>query len=237
MWNTKLKRGLFFLCLSAFSAGVHAQVGDYRNELALGVTGGLNMASVDFNPSMKEGTLYGKTVGITLRYTCEKYITAVCALQLECNYATQGWKEIEDESDTYFSKTMNYVQVPFLAKLGWGRERKGAQGYILLGPQIGLLLSESQKAEGEWVVERKHTYQQSHDADNKFDYGIMAAAGMELSMPKLGHFQLEARYYFGLHDFYDNSAKGYFGRSGHSAITIKAGYLFDILKSKNPKIK
>ena len=228
-----MKRFTLALALTTVSLSALAQVGDYRSELAFGVTGGVNMASVDFNPSLKEAKLMGQNVGVTVRYTCEKYITAICALQVECNYAQQGWKEVEDESSATFYKKMNYVQVPFLARLGWGRERKGAQGYILLGPQIGFLLSESQAFTGGWEQEtHTHTYQYGHDADNKFDYGIAVAAGCELSSPKIGHFQVEARYYYGLHDFYDNSSDGYFGRSGHGAITLKVGYLFDILKSK-----
>lgn len=238
MWNTDhSKRMALALCLSAASLGVSAQVGDYRNDLAFGVSAGLNMASADFKPSIKQGSLMGQNIGLTVRYTCEKYITAICGIQLECNYATQGWKEIEEGSTASFSKTLNYVQFPLLAKLGWGRERQGTQGYILLGPQLGLLLSESQSVDGDWNMNRTHTYQYTHDADNKLDYGITLAAGAELSMRKLGHFQLEARYYFGLHDFYDNSSRGYFARSGNSAITLKATYLFDITKTKNPNIQ
>lgn len=237
MWNINIKRIALASCLAAVSWNASAQVGDYRNDLAFGVSAGMNMASVDFKPSMKLGTLMGKNVGVTLRYTCEKYITAICGIQLECNYATQGWKEIEEGSTASFSKTLNYVQVPFLAKLGWGREKNGAQGYILLGPQVGYLLSESQSINGDWNMNRTHTYQYNHSADNKLDYGITLAAGAELSMQKLGHFQLEARYYFGLRDFYDNSSRGYFARSGNSAITLKATYLFDILKTKNPNLR
>lgn len=236
MWNINHKKLTLAFCLSFLGLNASAQVGDSRNDFAIGVSGGINLASVDFTPSIKQGSLFGKNVGITLRYTCEKYITAVCALQVECNYATQGWKEVEDESATYFAKTMDYVQVPFLAKLGWGRERKGMQGYILLGPQLGFLLSERQEQSGEWVTERTHTYQHSHNADNKFDYGITLAAGAEFSS-KIGHIQLEARYYYGLHDFYDNSNKGYFGRSGNNAITLKASYLIDLFRTKNPTIK
>lgn len=237
MWNINIRNLTLALALAGANS-VMAQVGDARSDFAIGVTGGMNMASVSFSPTIKQGSLMGKNMGLTLRYTCEKYITAVCAIQLECNYATQGWKEVADETAATFSKTMNYLQFPLLARLGWGRERKGAQGYIVLGPQMSLLLSESQVMDSDWrPEERTHTYQYSHDADNKLDYGITAGAGMEISASKLGHFQLEARYYYGLRDFYDNSNKGYFGRSGHSAITVKVGYLFDILRTRNSSIR
>lgn len=238
MWKTDMKRFALVCMMAALCLTASAQVGDYRSEFAIGFSGGINLTAVDFNPSLKEGKLMGKNAGIILRYTCEKYIKAICAIQLEVNYSQQGWKEVEDESSDYFSKTMNYVQIPALARLAWGRERKGAQGYIVLGPQMGFLLSESQEYTGSWMEkEHTHTHQYSHDADRSFDYGITLGAGMELSAPKLGHFQIEARYYYGLHDFYDNSSKGYFGRSGHNAITVKVGYLIDLFKSKNPNIR
>lgn len=215
-----------------------AQVGDPRSELAFGGSAGLNMSSVSFNPTIKQGSLSGPTFGATLRYTCEKYFTCVCAIQLECNFSQLGWKEeieLEDGSTfSPYSRKLNYVQIPFLARLGWGRERRGFQGFITLGPQMGLLLSdEAEQQEEEW--ESMHT-KQYEAIDRNFDYGIVAGAGLEHSS-KIGHFILEARYYYGLADFFDNSKKGYFGRSANSAITVRLSYLFDIVRSKNPRIK
>ena len=65
--------------------------------------------------------------------------------------------------------------------------------------------------------------------ENKFDYGIAAGAGLELSTG-IGHFLLEGRYYMGLGDFYKSTKKDYFGRSAHSYIGVRATYLFDITK-------
>jgi hypothetical protein len=48
---------------------------------------------------------------------------------------------------------------------------------------------------------------------------------------------LEGRYYYGLGDFYGNSKRDYFGRSNFSNIIVKLTYLFDIARTKNPKIK
>ena len=80
------------------------------------------------------------------------------------------------------------------------------------------------------------THQYDNDIDNRFDYGIAAGLGMELST-KVGHFLLEGRYYYGLGDIYDNSKRGYFSRSAHGAIMVKLNYLFDIVRTKNDNIK
>ena len=66
-------------------------------------------------------------------------------------------------------------------------------------------------------------------ADKKFDYGIVGGGGVEIRTG-IGHFQLEARYYYGLSDFYNNSKKDYFSRSAHSYIGGRLTYLFDLKK-------
>ena len=43
---------------------------------------------------------------------------------------------------------------------------------------------------------------------------------------------LGGRYYYGLGDVYDNSKKGYFGRSANQAIMVKLTYLYDLVKTK-----
>jgi hypothetical protein len=48
---------------------------------------------------------------------------------------------------------------------------------------------------------------------------------------------IEGRYYYGLGDIYGNSKSDYFGRSNFGQIVIKATYLFDLVRTKNDKIK
>ena len=55
---------------------------------------------------------------------------------------------------------------------------------------------------------------------------------MEYSIPKVGHFLLEGRYYYGLGNIYGDSKRDYFGSSNFGNIIIKAAYLFDITKTK-----
>ena len=53
----------------------------------------------------------------------------------------------------------------------------------------------------------------------------------------VGHFLLEARYYYGLGNIYGSSKKDYFGKSNFGQIVIKLGYLFDITRTKGVKRK
>ena len=138
---------IFVLC----SVAVSAQVGEFRKDFAVGVNGGYVLSNVDFVPKVPQGYQGGMTGGLTLRYTCEKYFKSICAVVAEVNYAQIGWKEDildmkdqpvplhTDPSQTLrYSRKINYLQVPVLARLGWGRERNGFQAFFQLGPQVGV---------------------------------------------------------------------------------------------------
>ena len=65
--------GIGIICLgSNIPQLTHAQVGEFRKDLAIGVNGGVNLNSIGFTPTIDQGSLMGMTGGITLRYTCEK---------------------------------------------------------------------------------------------------------------------------------------------------------------------
>ena len=235
-----------------------AQVGEYRSDFAVGVNGGYVMSQVSFQPEVPQGWLGGMTGGVSFRYTCEKYFKSICAIVAEVNYAQMGWKEtIEDkdnnpvyyygddnkENPLYYERRINYIQIPVMARLGWGRERKGVQAFFQLGPQIGIYMDESTNTNVEpyraTVTPRSSVVKAQEDmpVENKFDYGIVGGAGIEFSLPKIGHILLDARYYFGLGNIYGNSKQDYFGKSNQQAIVIKMSYLFDIIKTKNSNIK
>jgi len=218
-----------------------AQVGEYRSDLAVGVSGGYVMNRMDFSPSIKQDWKPGMTLGLTARYTCERYFTAICAVQAELNYANLGWKEnIEPEysTDTY-SRDMHYVQLPVFARMAWGRERKGLQFFILAGPQLNFFLAQTEHYSSPFNgLPRPNSVnmQYGKDVENRFEYGITGGAGLELSTA-IGHFQLEGRYYFGLSDIWSNSKKDPFGRSANGAIYIRMSYLMDLIRTKDDSIR
>ena len=80
------------------------------------------------------------------------------------------------------------------------------------------------------LIENGLVKQEDMPVETKFDYGIAAGLGTEWSHPCLGHFQLEARYYYGLGNIYGSSKSDFFGKSNFGNIVVKASYLFDIIK-------
>ena len=265
-----LLTALFTFHYSLFTAS--AQVGEYRTDFAVGFNGGYTMSSIAFVPKVPQGQLGGLTAGFSARYTCEKYFKSICAVVGEVNLAQIGWQENildindqpvplhTDETQTLqYARKMSYVQIPVFARLGWGRERKGFQGFFQIGPQVGFFLSEKTDANfdahdpafnpgiKDGYYSPSYRYAESRVSDvvaqdtmaveNTFDYGVAAGAGLEFSHPKLGHFLIEGRYYYGLGNIYGASKRDYFARSNFGNIVIKFTYLFDIIRTKDSKIK
>lgn len=228
---------LILICFLALQSVVlHAQVGEKRSDFAIGGNAGMLMTRMDIRPTIKQTYKYSPTFGFSARYICEKYFTAICGVLMEVNFANLGWKEvIEDGSGNTYSRNLTYIQVPILMQMGWGREKRGCKFLFEAGPQLGYNLGSTESyGGGVWDVSKrpnKVVEQYGLAVDYKLDYGITAGIGMELST-SIGHFLLNARYNYGLGDVFDNSKKGYFGRSAHQTIIAKFTYLFDIVKTK-----
>jgi len=228
-----MNKYILLLLLVSVSIPAAAQLGDQRNNLSIGVNAGANYNNVSFTPTIKQKGYLAYTGGLTARYISEKYFAMLCGAQLELNYSQRGWEEmIEDNTNTY-SRTMSYIEVPFLAHLAFGNE-KGGMFFINMGPQIGVLLSEKEKFSADWDASNRPNdinYQYGKMADNKIDYGILGGAGVEVHTG-IGQFLLEGRFYMGLADFYKNNKANTnnFEKSSHNIMSVRLTYLFDIIK-------
>ena len=167
--------GLFF-ALAFISNGAFAQVGDLLNNFSVGVNVGVNLTSAQFSPSVRQNQLMGTVFGVSARYISEKYFGMICGVRMEVNFSQHGWKEfVEDFDDLHFQRTMNYIDIPFLAHLAFGKK---FQFFIDGGPQIGFYLNDKSKISGDWdsitgVTVEQHTL----DVKHKFDYGIAGGIG------------------------------------------------------------
>lgn len=229
--NMRLKAILTIALLtSLFVLPIHAQIGEQRHNLSVGFSGGVNMNSVSFTPRVRQGSLWGINGGVVARYISERYFKMICGAQIELNFSQHGWSEsYEDYPELQYTRKMNYLEIPFLAHLAFGRER-GLQFFIHAGPQIGFFLGDSYTISDNWSNYSSLTVVQHTKAvENKFDYGIAGGGGLELRT-KIGNFIVEGRYYYALSDFYGTTKRDDFSRAAHGTVTIKIGYLFDLSK-------
>lgn len=244
-------RYIVFVLLFSCATVASAQIGQHRNDFSIGVNGGYTLSNVGFTPKVTQSLLGGTTAGLSWRYVCEKYFSTICSIYGEVNYTQMGWKERILTTDNQpvinavsglpeqYSRTLNYLQVPVFAHLAWGKEHSGMQFFFQLGPQFGYLLSE--KTTTNFNFKDRNTADRSNvvcaqdtmAVEKKFDYGIAAGAGVELSVRRVGHFLLEGRYYYGLGNIYGDSKRDYFSKSNNSSIVVKLTYLFDVVRTKH----
>lgn len=222
-----------FISLALGLASATAQVGDSRNTLSIGFSGGMGTSSVSFIPTIKQKLSLGPTFGISVRHISEKYFFLICGTQIECNFASRGWTEsIDDGSGNEYTRIANYIEVPFLAHIGFGREFRGFQGHINLGPQVSYLINEKEVKGGKepWDTSNRPNQvieQYGKDIENKLDYGITGSVGLEIRTGS-GNFGIEGRYYFGLGNIYGITKKDYFARCANSTISVRATYSFNL---------
>ena len=204
-----MKKFLIILVfLSTCCTLLRAQVGDHRNDFAIGVNGGYVLSNITFQPEVSQAFHGGVSGGLSFRYICEKYFKSICSIYAEVNYASVGWKEdILDAFGFYLSES---------TKTNFTYENA---------------LNTTPTRSNQVIA------QDSMAIENKFDYGIALGGGIEYSHPKVGHFLAEARYYYGLGNIYGSSKRDYFSASRYGQIVFKLTYLFDIVKTKNNNIK
>lgn len=216
---------LLFACLITFFAEGLAQ-NTFQREFAVGFGGGLNFSQVGFTPKVFQGFQPGMQGGVALRWITNKNL----GLTAEINFTQQGWKEdfseSTDGSHFNYSRTINYVELPFMTHIYAGNSR--ARFIFHIGPKIGYALSESTETNLNGATPGNHRNEQ-HDMplENKLDWGICGGPGFELRTG-IGTFVLEGRLYFALWNLYGNSKSDTFAKSNGLTLSARLSYLIRI---------
>ncbi|HMM17211.1 MAG: porin family protein [Petrimonas sp.] len=221
------------LLFMLFTVQVFAQKNDFEKEFYIGVGGGAFMSTVDFVPAVLQKPSLGIHGGISAKYISEKHL----GLMVELNYAQRGWTEnFPAESGFSYSKTLNYLEVPFMTHIYFGNN---VRFVINVGPQLGFLLGSSNHMNEALSANITAKREENPEAQigmqyildpGSFDYGLIGGIGMELKTGA-GNVGLEGRYYFGLGDVFENrktKENFFFSRSAHRIIEAKLSYFFKV---------
>lgn len=198
----------------------------YEAQMSLGVHGGVNLSQVMFSPSIRQKFLPGANAGINFRYTEEKHFGFI----IEANFEQRGWAENFDEAPFSYSRTINYVQIPFMSHIYFGRRHKF---FINLGPSVSFKTGDSVKSNfnysnvGSVPDFPVHTSQQyGYPTKGAVDFGISGGLGGELGITRRHSIYLEARYYFGIANVLPAGRTDHFKSSNPMALSISLGYWF-----------
>lgn len=187
----------------------------------VGVTGGVNLSNMIFQPKVEQGLKVGYDAGVILRYDIEEY----AGIWVELDYSERGWKEKPiDHPDLSYTRTLNYINMPVMTHFMIG---KGAFKITIdAGVHFGYLLGES--SEGNFpekdlsgVVVKQHEM----PVVNKFAWGLGGGLGTEYHFNKYVA-GIRGSYVYGLGEIYNNTRKDYFGKSSEQVIAVKLYFLY-----------
>lgn len=219
---------IIILLISFFGLEAGAQT-HYKPHLSVGLKGGMTLSEMAFSPSVKQTWNDGTTGAVTFRYTEEKLFGLIA----EFGWAQRGWKEDFEDAPCRYSRSLTYLQLPFLTHIYFGSPR--FKCFVNLGPEFSYLISDKitanfdyhdpLNAEG-FPTKARMTEQMTTDVKNKFDYGITGGIGIEFYISPRNSMTLEGRYYFGLGNIFPAAKADTFSASRNTSIEITLGYNF-----------
>lgn len=223
-----MKKHILMMLMAMLSVASGIGQTHYEAQISLGVHGGVNLSQVMFSPSIRQKFLPGANAGINFRYTEEKHFGFI----IEANFEQRGWAENFDEAPFSYSRTINYVQIPFMSHIYFGRRHKF---FINLGPSVSFKTGDSVKSDFDYSNVSAvpdfpvHTSQQyGYPTKGAVDFGISGGLGGELGITRRHSIYLEARYYFGIANVLPAGRTDHFKSSNPMALSISLGYWFRI---------
>lgn len=197
----------------------------YESNVAIGVKGGADLSRMFFNPSVKQSFQPGAIAGVTFRYIEENHF----GLITELNYVQRGWKENFEDTPFSYSRRMDYIMLPVMAHIYFGRRGKF---FVNAGPEIGLRISDSYKSDFDILntgsipgFDQYHTTAQyTEPVKQRVDYGICAGLGGEFNINRRNSLSLEVRFYYGLGNLFSSARKDYFNASNSMNLEFTLGY-------------
>ncbi len=200
----------------------------YTSRVYIGAHGGIDLSRVTFTPGVNQSFNLGGNAGINFRYVEEKHFGFI----VEANWEQRGWKEDFEDLPYNYSRTVNYIQIPFLAHIYFGNRGKF---FINAGPSVSFVLGESTSSNFDYNnagsipdLNSHITYQYALPVHQKVDYGISGGIGGEFSINQRNSIYVDARFYYGLADILKSGRTELIRGSNGMSISISAGYWFRV---------
>lgn len=202
----------------------------YNANLTVGVHAGAEMSHMFFNPNVRQKMPFGTTAGFSFRYVEENHFGLIA----ELNFTQRGWEEDFEGAPYNYRRTLNYIQIPVLAHIYFGRK---GRFFFNAGPEIGFMIGESTSANfdpknmaslPDFPNTNRMNEQMLIPCQNKIDYGISAGIGGEFSITEKHAVALEARFYYGLGNIFHAKRTDPFSASNSMSVSLTAAYLLRI---------
>lgn len=214
--------------LAAALASAHSEASaqtHYSSNISLGLKAGADLSRIFFTPSVKQTFQPGALAGVTFRYIEENHFGLIA----ELNFIQRGWKENFEGEPFAYSRTINYLELPVLAHIYFGRR---GRFFFNAGPLVALRLSDSVNSSFDTAdasslpgfPKYHNTLQYSEPIKQRIDYGICAGLGGEFNVTPRHSAYAEVRFYYGLGNLYGSSKRDNFSASNGMSLEFILGY-------------
>lgn len=202
----------------------------YSSNVAIGAKGGIDFTRVFFNPGVRQTMAMGSTAAVMVRYIEENHFGLIG----ELGFTQRGWQENFEGAPYRYHRTLNYVNLPILAHIYFGRRGKF---FFNAGPEFSLFLSDKTDANfdpadmarlPDFPYINRQNQQMLLDVSQKFDYGISAGLGAEFNLNKRNSVSVEGRVYFGLGNILPSKRADTFSASNQMTVSATLGYWFRV---------
>jgi len=187
-----MKKALFFIMVAAIGL-MSAQA-----QISAGIKGGLTMANMNLDEPENTSADFalGGHAAVFL-----KTGKGLFGFQPEVMFIQKGTRLNSTNDAAYSQLTMNYIDVPLLARISIGINV--VQVYLNIGPYGGYWIGGKTKdytydpVQAKWITD-KDDYEFDDDHDIRYDAGIVAGAGVRVLM-----LMFEVRYGHGFINVFD----------------------------------
>ncbi|MDE6271634.1 MAG: PorT family protein [Muribaculaceae bacterium] len=216
---------IVILSLMLFSGASAKAQTHYNSNIAIGIKAGADLSRMFFNPGVKQDLKPGALAGFTFRYVEESHFGLVA----ELNFTQRGWKENFEGKPLSYSRTIDYLMLPVLAHIYFGRR---GRFFVNIGPEIGLRISDKASsnfdiynASNNSDMPKYHEIKQyTEPIKQRVDYGICAGLGGEFSVTQRHALYGEVRFYYGLGNLFSSNRRDYFNASNSMNLEFTLGY-------------
>jgi hypothetical protein len=188
----------------------------------IGVKGGRSFSEAGFTPSLEIDHLAANNFGLVFTHV-EKGIAGII---VEVNYIQKGFVLAPVDLAYRFYNRLDYVEVPFLTHLTFGRST--TKFVLNFGPYVGFLLDTK-----EVFINNREGVSRSeiglHGDYNKMDFGLAGGIGIIQSLP-IGTFLLEGRFSHGFMDIYQFNPMEGVRASQNQVLNFSIAYLIPLRK-------
>ncbi len=223
----------------------------FEQEVAVGVSGGVNMSQVrflhnntSFTSMIGDQSLFnqrGMTAGVNALYIAQEHF----GVFLECNLTKKGWCEKFrarngqaerlvgadgiDFNGVDLNRELTYIDIPLLAHIYFGGK---ARAYVNFGPQFSILTKEKDNTSVSEIQKETLTLRDPRvnpDIEiSNYDLSLCAAVGLDLHFDKF-HPILEVRWNYGTHDLYECGKLELFQRSSTQNLALVLKFMVPVL--------